>query len=160
MLTQMVLVGLEEFSRQDLHSAVYAYFESFLANTYTVFVAIFSWAISTWKTHAHTEHTFSESKTHRLGVQAWRFLHQWNLPDLLGAIDDEVAARVERTLVELTQVTIRQAAQQAVGGAEHDGNFADEGFLVLRLLLLLSLLYDGLGDVDVQRSRVPKHTRC
>lgn len=42
MLTQMVLVGLEEFSRQDLHSAVYAYFESFLANTYTVFVAIFS----------------------------------------------------------------------------------------------------------------------
>lgn len=42
MLTQIVLVGRDEFSRQDRHSAVYAYFESFLANTYTVLVAIFS----------------------------------------------------------------------------------------------------------------------
>lgn len=42
MLTQMELVGLDEFSRHDLHSAVYAYLESFFANTYTVLVAIFS----------------------------------------------------------------------------------------------------------------------
>lgn len=33
MLTQMVLVGRDEFSRQDRHSPVYAYFESFLAKT-------------------------------------------------------------------------------------------------------------------------------
>lgn len=42
MLTHIVLVGREEFSKQDRHSPVYAYLESFLANTYTVFVAIFS----------------------------------------------------------------------------------------------------------------------
>lgn len=47
MLTQMVLVGRDEFSRQDRHSPVYAYLESFFANTYTVFVAIFSCAIKT-----------------------------------------------------------------------------------------------------------------
>lgn len=76
-------------------------------------------------------------------------------PYLLGAIDDEVASGVQRALIELAQVTVRQAAQQAVGGAKHDGNLADEGLLVLRLDLLLALLNDGLGDVHVEGCRVP-----
>ena len=75
---------------------------------------------------------------------------------LLGAVDDEVAPGVQGTLVELTQITIRQAAQQAVGGAEHDGDFTDEGLLVLGQQLVLALLDDGLGDVHVERGRVPR----
>lgn len=74
---------------------------------------------------------------------------------LLRAVDNEVASGVQWALVELTQVTVRQAAQQTVGGAKHDGNLADEGLLVLGLDLLLALLHDGLGDVHVQGSRVP-----
>ena len=48
MLTQSVEVGLDECSKHDLISVLYAYFESFMLNTYTVLVAIFSWAIRTW----------------------------------------------------------------------------------------------------------------
>lgn len=50
MLTQRVDVGRDECSRQDRISALYANFPSFMLNTYTVFVAIFSWAINTWNT--------------------------------------------------------------------------------------------------------------
>lgn len=74
---------------------------------------------------------------------------------LLGAVDNEVASGVQWALVKLTQVTVRQAAQQTVGGAKHDGNLADEGLLVLRLDLLLALLHDGLGDVHIEGSRIP-----
>jgi hypothetical protein len=49
MLTQRVEVGREECSRQDRISALKANFPSFILKTYTVLVAIFSWAISTWK---------------------------------------------------------------------------------------------------------------
>lgn len=69
---------------------------------------------------------------------------------LLGAVDDEITPRVQRTLIELTQVSVRQATEQAVGGAKHDGNFTDEGLLVLSLQLILPFLYDGLCDVNIQ----------
>ena len=49
MLTQRVEVGREECSRQDRISALKANFPSFILKTYTVLVAIFPWAISTWK---------------------------------------------------------------------------------------------------------------
>ena len=42
MLTHSVDVGLDECSRHDLISVLYAYLLSFIENTYTVFVAIFS----------------------------------------------------------------------------------------------------------------------
>jgi len=48
MLTQRVEVGREECSRQDRISALKANFPSFILKTYTVLVAIFSWAISTF----------------------------------------------------------------------------------------------------------------
>jgi len=48
MLTHIELVGRELFSRQLLISLVNAYLELFFLNTYTVFVAIFSWAIKTY----------------------------------------------------------------------------------------------------------------
>lgn len=76
-------------------------------------------------------------------------------PHLLRAVDDEITSRVQWTLVQLTEVAVRQAAQQAISRAEHDGNFADEGLLVLRLDLLLPLLYDGLCYVHVKWGRVP-----
>ncbi len=44
---------------------------------------------------------------------------------LLGAVDDEVAARVQGTLVELGQVAIGQLAEQAVEGFQHDRDLAD-----------------------------------
>lgn len=69
---------------------------------------------------------------------------------LLRAIDDEITSRVERTLVKLTEVSVCQATQQAIGRAKHDGNFTNEGFLVLSLQLVLPLLYYGLCDVNVQ----------
>jgi len=47
-LTHIELVGRELFSRQLLISLVNAYLELFFLNTYTVFVAIFSWAIKTY----------------------------------------------------------------------------------------------------------------
>jgi hypothetical protein len=47
MLTQRVEVGLDECSRQERISVLYAYLLSFIENTYTVLVAIFSWAIRT-----------------------------------------------------------------------------------------------------------------
>lgn len=75
---------------------------------------------------------------------------------LLGAVDDEITSGVEWTLVELTQVSVRQAAQQTVGGAKHDGNFTNESLLVLSLQLVLPLLYDGLCDVNVKGGRVPE----
>jgi len=54
MLTQRVEVGREECSRQDRISALKANFPSFILKTYTVLVAIFSWAISTWKKKLYT----------------------------------------------------------------------------------------------------------
>ncbi len=75
--------------------------------------------------------------------------------DLLRTIDDEVASRVQWALVQLTKITICQAAQETVRGTEHDGNFANEGFLVLCLQLLFPLFYDGLCDIHIQRGRIP-----
>jgi hypothetical protein len=49
MLTQRVEVGREECSRQERISALKANFPSFMLKTYTVLVAIFSWAIKTCK---------------------------------------------------------------------------------------------------------------
>ena len=54
-----------------------------------------------------------------------------------------------------SQITIREATQQTVGRAKHDGNFADERLLVLGLLRFLVLTNHCLGDVHVQRGRVP-----
>ena len=73
---------------------------------------------------------------------------------LLRTIDDEVAPGIKRTLIKLTQVSVCQAAQEAVCGAEHDRNFTNEGFLMLGLNLVLPLLDDGLCDVDIQGSRI------
>lgn len=75
---------------------------------------------------------------------------------LLRTVDDEIPSGVQRTLVELAQISIRQAAQQAVGGAKHDGNFPNEGLLVLCLQLLFTFLYNGLCDVNIQGGRVPE----
>lgn len=75
---------------------------------------------------------------------------------LLWTVDDEITTGVQRTLVELAQISIRQAAQQAVGGAKHDGNFTDEGLLVLSLQVVFAFLYDGLCDVDIQGGGVPE----
>jgi hypothetical protein len=47
-LTHNVDVGLDECSRHERISVLYAYLESFIAKTYTVLVAIFSWAIRTF----------------------------------------------------------------------------------------------------------------
>lgn len=43
--------------------------------------------------------------------------------DLLRAIDDEVAPRVKGALVDLVQVTVGQATQEAICRPQHDGNF-------------------------------------
>lgn len=75
---------------------------------------------------------------------------------LLRTVDDEITSRVQGTLVEFTKVSVCQATQQAVCWAKHDGNFTNEGFLVLSLNLVLTLLYDGLCDVYVQGGRVPE----
>lgn len=79
----------------------------------------------------------------------------WNKTNLLWTIDDEVASRVQWAFVQLTEITICQAAQQTVRGTEHDGNFAYKRFLMLRLLLLFSILYDSLCDVHIQRGGIP-----
>ena len=39
---------------------------------------------------------------------------------LFRSVDDEVAAGVERTLVELGQIAVGESRQQAVCGAQHD----------------------------------------
>lgn len=74
---------------------------------------------------------------------------------LLWAIDDEITSGVQRTFIEFTEVSVRQATQQAVSGAQHDGNFTNKGFLVLGLNLILPLLYDGLCDVNIQGGWIP-----
>lgn len=43
--------------------------------------------------------------------------------DLLRTVDDEVAPRVKGALVDLVQVTVSQAAQEAICRPQHDGNF-------------------------------------
>jgi len=95
---------------------------------------------------------------------------------LFGAVDDEVAALVERALAQGGQVGLARVGQGAVGGAQHDGDLPDEDFgKVFRLLvdlllvpLLLALLPVAaaaaaaagrhrarrLLDVHVQRSGV------
>lgn len=75
---------------------------------------------------------------------------------LLRPIDDEIASRIKRTLVQLTKVSVRQATQEAVCGAEHDGDFTNEGFLMLCLNLVLPLLDDRLCDVHIQGGRIPE----
>lgn len=75
---------------------------------------------------------------------------------LLRAIDDEITPRIKRTLVQLAEVSVCQATQEAVRGAKHDGDFTNEGFLMLRLNLVLPLLDDRLCDVNIQGSRIPE----
>lgn len=75
---------------------------------------------------------------------------------LLRTIDDEIASRIKWTLIKLTKVSVCQAAQEAVCGAEHDGDFTNECFLMLCLNLVLPLLDDGLSDVDIQGRRIPE----
>lgn len=75
---------------------------------------------------------------------------------LLRPVDDEIASRIKRTLVQLTKVSVGQATQEAVGGAEHNGDFTNEGFLMLCLNLVLALLDDRLCDVNIQGGRIPE----
>ena len=69
---------------------------------------------------------------------------------LLRPVDDEVPPGVERTLVQLSQVSVRHPGQQAVGRAHHDRDLADERLLVLRLDRVLPILHHRLGDVHVE----------
>ena len=69
---------------------------------------------------------------------------------LLRPVDDEVPPGVERTLVQLGQVSVRHPGQQAVGRAHHDRNLADERLLVLRLDRVLPVLHHRLGDVHIE----------
>jgi len=74
---------------------------------------------------------------------------------LLRAVDDEVSAGVKGTLVQLRQVTVSEARQETVGGAQHDGDFADERLLVLGLHWVFIWLYHSLCNVHIQWRRVP-----
>lgn len=75
---------------------------------------------------------------------------------LFRTIDDEITSRIKRTLIKLAKVSICQATQEAVCGAKHDGDFTNEGFLMLSLNLVLPLLDDRLCDVNIQRRRIPE----
>lgn len=48
------------------------------------------------------------------------------------SVYDEVAAGIQRTLVQFSQITVGQTGQQAVLGSQHDWNFANKGLLMLR----------------------------
>ncbi len=74
--------------------------------------------------------------------------------NLLGPVDDEVTAGVQRALAQLAQVTVGEAVEEAVSRTKHDGNFADERLVVLRLAGFFAFDDDGLRYVDVQRGCV------
>ena len=82
--------------------------------------------------------------------------------DLLGAVDDEVAALVVGALAQLHQLPLVVVREAAVEAPEHDRHPPDEdlGELLglLHVLLLLPLAphsHHGLLDVRVQVGRVP-----
>ena len=99
--------------------------------------------------------------TSRTGVGRHLLLRDQHL---LRAVDDEVAAGVERALVELGEVAVIEAVEDAVRRPQHDRDFADERLLVLRLDRVFAVRPDHrLRDVDVQRRRVPARgitSRC
>lgn len=51
-------------------------------------------------------------------------IHKHILANLLWSIDDEVSSGVEGTLVQLCQVSVRHAVEEAVVGAQHNRDFA------------------------------------
>ena len=74
--------------------------------------------------------------------------------NLLGPVDDEVAARIQRALVQLRQISVSHATEETVRGAQHDGDLANEGLGVLSLDGFLSVFGHGLEDVDVEGRRI------
>ena len=84
--------------------------------------------------------------------------------NLLGSVDDEVAALVVGALAELGELLVRVVVQRAVLGAKHDGHLADEN--LIDLLHLLGLVFGGGhgGDrfrhVDVEGRGVGQVTQA
>jgi len=78
--------------------------------------------------------------------------------NLLRAVDDEVAAGIQRTLVQLSEISVREAVQQTVRRSQHYRDLANERLLVLCFYWCLSLAEDGLRYVDVQWSRVSAYS--
>ena len=77
----------------------------------------------------------------------------------LGTVDDEVASRVEWTLVQLSQITIVETTEEAVRRTQHDWDLADERLQMLRLNWILLIGKYRLGYVHIQRRRVPEQTQ-
>ena len=75
--------------------------------------------------------------------------------DLLGALDDKVAARVEGALPEAREALLRLPLEGASVAAEHDRHVADlEGSLAVLALAHDDLLPAGVLDVDGDGGRV------
>lgn len=78
MLTQRVEVGREECSRQDRISALKANFPSFMLKTYTVLVAIFSWAINTCrKQNKYSESLYSSNTSYLCKHNSYHFMVEY-----------------------------------------------------------------------------------
>jgi len=77
----------------------------------------------------------------------------WSRFYLFWAVDDEVTARIERALVELSQIAVVEVVQQTVARLEHDRNLADGHLLVKDGLFarFRAVLDDLFGDVYAQR---------
>ena len=73
---------------------------------------------------------------------------------LLRAIDNKVSSRIKRTLVQFSQISVRQSWQQTVRRSQHDWNLANECLLMSSLLGILSISVDCLNDVNIKGSRV------
>ena len=74
---------------------------------------------------------------------------------LLRAVDDEISAGVQGTLVKLREIAVCQPVEQAVRGSQHDRDLAHKGLLVLGLYGVLPISDHGLGDVYIEWCRVP-----
>lgn len=72
----------------------------------------------------------------------------------LWAVNDEVSAGIQRTLVQFCEITIRQSVQQTIRGAKHDGNLANERLLMLCFHRILAFLDHCLRNVHIKWSRI------
>jgi len=91
--------------------------------------------------------TCSESIQHPTSVRSHLLLCNEHL---LGAVDDKVAAGIQRTLIQFREIAVSETTQQTVRRSQHYWDLANECLLVLCLHWCLSLADNGFGYVNVE----------
>lgn len=78
--------------------------------------------------------------------------------NLLRSVDNKITARIQRALVQLSQITIQKSRKQAIFRPQHNRNLSNKSLLMRRHNLLLftfvNALVNGFCDIDIKWSRV------